>query len=40
MSLKELQLAAMLHDIGKFSQRAGNIHHEKVAEGVPAKQGF
>jgi len=29
MSLKELQLAAMLHDIGKFSQRAGNIHHEK-----------
>lgn len=29
MSLKNIQFAAMLHDIGKFSQRAGNIHHEK-----------
>lgn len=29
MSLKELQLAALLHDIGKFYQRAGIPHHKK-----------
>ncbi len=42
MSLKELQFAAMLHDIGKFSQRAGNIPHEKykkLSEGDYGKNG-
>ncbi|MEN4018774.1 MAG: type III-A CRISPR-associated protein Cas10/Csm1 [Methanobacterium sp.] len=29
MNLKELQFAALLHDIGKFSQRAGNTPHKK-----------